>query len=311
MSMSARSVFFTGKGGVGKSTLAALAALAHAAAGRRVLLLSLDPAHNQSDIFELPFGEIPRAVRPSLDVIEPDLGRWIRHYLAEVEERMRASYTYLTALNLEHHFRVLRHSPGLEEFALRRIYEHVRAEYRASDILIVDMPPTALAVRFFASPSLSLAWTQQLLALRREIARRREMITRIRVGGKEIEQDRILRTLEREVKRNESLSSLFGDAGRCAVHLVINPDPLSWKEGMRLREELDGLGIAIAQVDVNKSADPGVPPAALPSSFSDLPQLGIPLRRESPIGIRALEHLLSDIDAAALRRPFTSDGDDS
>lgn len=304
-------MFFVGKGGVGKSTLAALAALAHAADGRRVLLLSLDPAHNQSDIFEQQFGEDARTVRPSLDVMEPDLDRWIKGYLAEVEERVRASYTYLTALNLEHHFRVLRHSPGLEEFALRRIYEHVLTEQRGTDILIVDMPPTALAVRFFSSPSLSLAWTQQLLALRREIRQRREMITRIRVGGKEIEQDRILSTLERETQRNASLIALFGDPGRCAVHLVINPDPLSWKEGVRIREELDGRGIAIAQVDVNKRADECLPTDTVPDSLTDLPQLGIPLRQRSPIGIAMLEDLLGLIDAAALRRPFGSRGNDA
>ncbi len=309
--MSARSVFFVGKGGVGKSTLAALAALAHADSGKRVLLLSLDPAHNQSDIFERQFGEDARSVHPLLDVIEPDLDRWIRRYLAEVEERVRASYTYLTALNLEHHFRVLRHSPGLEEFALRRIYEHALAEARKTDILIVDMPPTALSVRFFSSPSLSLAWTQQLLALRREITRRREMITRIRVGTKDIEQDRILRTLERETQRNEELTALFGDPDRCAVHLVINPDPLSWKEGMRIREELDGLGIAIAQVDVNKSEDGDLHADSLPDSLTDLPQLGIPLQKQSPIGIAMLEDVLGLIDTAALRRPFGTGRDDT
>lgn len=304
--MSARSVFYVGKGGVGKSTLAALAALAHNADGRRVLLLSLDPAHNQSDIFEQQFGESPRSVRTALDVIEPDLDHWIRRYLVEIEDRVRASYTYLTALNLEHHFRVLRHSPGLEEFALRRIYEHTLAENRETDILIVDMPPTALAVRFFSSPSLSLAWTKQLLDLRREITRRREMITRIRVGGKEIEQDRIMRTLERETKHNENLTALFGDPERCAVHLVINPDPLSWKEGMRIRAELNGLGIATTQVDINKSVDRDFLTQKLPASLADLPQLAIPLQRQSPIGIDLLKELLGRIDTNALRYPYAS-----
>ena len=83
---------------MGKSTLSALTALSQARAGRRVLLLSLDPAHNQSDIFQSSFGEMATVAAEGLEVREPDVNSWIARYLADVQQRMRESYTYLTAL---------------------------------------------------------------------------------------------------------------------------------------------------------------------------------------------------------------------
>jgi len=65
--------FFIGKGGVGKSTSSALTAVHLAAAGRRTLLVSMDPAHNQRDIFDTPFSEKPRPVADGLSVKEIDL----------------------------------------------------------------------------------------------------------------------------------------------------------------------------------------------------------------------------------------------
>jgi arsenite-transporting ATPase len=272
--------------------------VAHADDGRTVLLLSLDPAHNQSDIFEHRLGEEAAEMLPGLAVTEPDLDRWIRRYIAEVEERVQSTYTYLTTLNLEHHFRVLRHSPGLEEFALRRLFEHALTTWDATDVIIADMPPTALATRFFASPTLSLTWTQQLLALRRDIRARREMITRIRIGKKEIEPDRVLRTLEAEEQRNEALRALFSDASRSAVQLIINPDPLSWNEGIRIRRALDPLGVSIRRCIVNKVVCRG--DAIVPDELADLKRMTVPLVERSPIGLEGLRHILDQEAIEAL-----------
>ena len=70
--------FFTGKGGVGKSTSAALRAVFLSEKEYRVALVSLDPAHNQCDIFEMPFSDKARKVGSNLFVIEVDQERWIK-----------------------------------------------------------------------------------------------------------------------------------------------------------------------------------------------------------------------------------------
>jgi arsenite-transporting ATPase len=284
--MRARCIFHIGKGGVGKSTVSALTALAAAAEGRHVLLLSLDPAHNQGDLFGEQFGDKAKTVCNGLAVIEADIEQWIARYLDDVQERMRAAYTYLTALNLEHHFRVLRHSPGLEEFALRRVFEHMRDTHRDVDLIVVDMPPTALATRFFASPTLSLAWTEELRTLRRTIKDRREMITRIKLGKKTVEQDRVLNTLDENQEKSEQLRRFFSDGAVSALRIVVNPDTLSWKEALRFRSALSALSIPLQKVIVNKSDGSA---AELPSDFADLPLMRIPEIHPTPLGLSALQ----------------------
>jgi arsenite-transporting ATPase len=293
----ARVIFHIGKGGVGKSTLAALAALAAAERGQRVLLLSLDPAHNLSDIFGQRFGDAPLSVQEGLRVMEADVDAWIRRSLRETEQRMRAAYSYLTAINLEHHFRVLKHSPGLEEFALRRVFEHAYERWRDHDLLLVDMPPTALATRFFASPTVSAAWTEHLLALRRDIKDRREMITRVKLGKMEVETDRVLRTLEEEQRKNAALRSFFSDSSRCSVRLVLNPDPLSWKEGERIASALGECGIALRDVLVNKS---GSAQATVPASLIALPRVHVSRLDPVPVGLPALRAALPALPAEFL-----------
>ncbi|MCB2205930.1 ArsA family ATPase [bacterium] len=297
--MSLQTVFHIGKGGVGKSTLSALTALGAAGKGQRVLLLSLDPAHNQSDLFEASFADTPRNVHRALDVMEADMEAWIRRYLDEVQQRMRDAYNYLTAINLDRHFRVFRHSPGLEEFALRRVFEHVIAEQDRWDLLVVDMPPTALSTRFFASPTISSAWTTELLALREDIKERREMITRVKLGKKEIETDRVITALSEEQQRNQTLREFFTDSTRCAVRLVINPDPLSWNEGLRVRRALSDLSISLNAVLLNRATDD----ARTHAQLEDLPHLRIPAIDPAPIGKQALLTLLSRIPDLQPRFP--------
>ncbi|RMD96198.1 MAG: ArsA family ATPase, partial [Calditrichaeota bacterium] len=156
-------IFFLGKGGVGKSTSAALAALKYARQHQPVLLVSLDPAHNQSDIFARQFNEKLTRISEFLAVKEINLNQWIQKYLQEVQSQVSRSYTYLTALNLEKYLDVLKYSPGIEEYALLLAFNDVRSSATEFEIIVFDMPPTALALRFLGLPRLTLLWLEKLL----------------------------------------------------------------------------------------------------------------------------------------------------
>ena len=171
--MAPRLLFFIGKGGVGKSTLASLHALAYARREKNVLLVSLDPAHNLGDIFQRELGDTPMECAKDLRVFEPDIRKWSERYLRDIEEQLRASYRYLTALNIDKYFKVLRHSPGLDEYAMSLIFRTVIKDHSDSNVIIFDMPPTALSMRFFAAPSISAIWSEELLALRHSILERK------------------------------------------------------------------------------------------------------------------------------------------
>ena len=201
--------FFVGKGGVGKSTTSALTALFLAASGRETLLVSMDPAHNQRDLFETEFSEKPRPVRERLAVKEIDTGYWIRTYLKQTREHLSKSYLYQSAFNLQDHFKVLQFSPGLEEYALLLAFENVLASGKGKDVVIFDMAPTALTLRFFSLPAITLTWLGELLKLRNEICRKKEIISKIRIGACELERDRVKNKLETLIEGHTRLRDLL------------------------------------------------------------------------------------------------------
>lgn len=284
-------LFFIGKGGVGKSTASAVTALQLAAAGRNTLLVSMDPAHNLSDIFESRFSETPRRVVPHLHVSEVDAPRWSEKYLKETREQIRKTYLYETAFNLQDHFKILRYSPGIEEYALLTAFDHVLTQLAETDVLIVDMAPTAVALRFFSLPFTTLAWVAQLLKLRELICRKKEIISRIQIGKMTSERDRIKAKLQSLVARYTRLQDLFrSDTVR--IQLVMNPDRLSLAEARRIHENLAGLGIRVARIVVNK-ATAEAPPGGIAREFQQQPIALMPAASSDLIGLPALQAYVS------------------
>jgi arsenite-transporting ATPase len=151
-----RLLFFGGKGGVGKTTCACAAALllAEARAGRRLLLLSTDPAHSLADVLDVPLGDDPRPVpgaSAGLRARELDAVRtfsaWRDEHLAGVEELQGL-------LDLA--------PPGLDELsAVSALIDALEEE----DLVIVDMAPTGHALRLLEAPGLLQGWVKELLAL--------------------------------------------------------------------------------------------------------------------------------------------------
>ena len=279
----ATNIFFMGKGGVGKSTSAALTSVFLAQKGFQVLIVSLDPAHNQSDIFEKNLSDKPFQIEPNLLGIEIDQEFWIKQYLKDVHNQINKTYSYLTAFNLDKYFGVIKHSPGLEEYALILAFEQIRKDFSQLDYLILDMPPTALALKFFNLPSLSMIWIEHLLALREEIIQKRELITKIKILKKEFERDKVLKKIEEQRKQYQTLKDTFEDPVRMIVRLVLNPDKLSLAESKRILEGLGTINISLSQVIANKVQDDssldhierefkGIP--LLKTPFSETPLIG-------------------------------------
>lgn len=243
--------FFVGKGGVGKSTVSALAAMHMSRCGLKTLLVSMDPAHNQRDLFESDFCEKPRKVSKTLSVKEVDAGFWADRYLSETQAQIRRTYVYESAFNLQKHFKVLRHSPGLEEYALLMAFEDILARGKGLHSIVFDMAPTALSLRFFSLPQISLTWLEELLTLRRLICQKKEIVSNIHSDGPARRKDRVEQTIGTLISRHTRLQQCFTDGGT-HVHMVMNPDRLSFSEAVRIRQRLAGAGIEIDRVAVNK-----------------------------------------------------------
>lgn len=247
-------LFFVGKGGVGKSTSSSLFSVHLAAAGKQVLLNSIDPAHNLSDIFLTPIGHKPKRLMPNLWVMETDLSRWVKKSLKDTEREFKSAYKYQDAFNLSKYFTTLKYSPGLEEHALLLAIQDAMERHKDKEFVIFDTPPTALTMRFLALPETTLVWMRELKKIRKTIIDKKEIILRIRkdTSGKETERDVVLEKIEYLIATYEKLSAVLQDQGSTKVFLILNPDNLSKSESISIGKELGNLGIGIPFVVVNK-----------------------------------------------------------
>ncbi len=256
MEQKTRNIFFLGKGGVGKSTSAALTALYLAGKGKKVQLVSLDPAHNQSDIFEQRFSGKPVKVTENLSVSEVEIDYWVKKYLSDIRTQMKRNYSYLTAFNLENYFDVIRYSPGIEEYAMLMAYHHIRQKAGATDYIIFDMPPTALTLKFLTLPALSLKWLDNLLKLRDKIIEKRQIISKIKIGKKELETDKIRRKLQQQIEDYQKVKTVFEDPDKTLLNLVMNTDKLSFSESELIVRKLSEFNITVRNIFLNKYHEP-------------------------------------------------------
>jgi len=293
-----QTLFFLGKGGTGKSTTSALLSLVLMEKGKKVLLASFDDAHNQSDIFETDFSDKARTIGPCLEVLQINRDKEIKRYLKKTAQNVKNSYAYLTAFNLDNYFDILKYSPGMEEYALVTAFMNLQTRYKTYDYLIIDMPPTALSLRFFNLPALSLIWIDQLEKLRMEIYQRKEIISKIKLAGKEFERDKVLSRI-REIKSDyQALKDIFEDPQKSSFFAVFNQDVLSVAETRRILAQLNSLNIEVKGLICNDRMQEGPKEKNIETEFLTIPIQQIPFSSSSLIGISALKHHIHSYNLA-------------
>ncbi|MGA7876222.1 MAG: ArsA family ATPase [Desulfoferrobacter sp.] len=261
-----RILFFAGKGGVGKSTMAAAAAW-QLAQQYRVLIVSLDPAHNLGDIFRVALRDKKHRFTDSLYLKEIDLQKRSKSYLQREINVLSSTYRYLQTLNLDQCFSVLQYSPGIEEYALLTSIEETIRDEKSFDYIVFDTPPTGLTLRFLALPRVTLTWIERLSEIRHRILEKRYTIVKVRGCEKEEtvlkydpEDDEVLKRLNKMNDNYQSLTSVLQGAN-CSVILVFNPDVLSLRESQRLIQGLQDLNLRLGLLIDNKVTEENRPMA--------------------------------------------------
>lgn len=298
--------FFLGKGGVGKTTISAAFALSMARSGKRVLVVSLDPAHNLGDVLGVRLAEEPRNVEAGLDALEIDLASWVSRYLKESRQELVANYSYNSTLNLDSFFDIMRYSPGTEEYAVLWAIEHIRCDLSAGyDVVVYDTPPTALSLRFLAMPAISRLWIDELSGLRERILKKRSTIVRLNPESPvsascvDKDDDKVYGKLRSIRCRLDDLLTLFCKESYVAV--VLNPDVLSVSEALRIKDELDRIKIPLSGICLNKR---GISTASwtIDRRLTSCPIFPLDFL---PDGLRSRDDL-ARIDTAALAADFTA-----
>lgn len=314
-------LFFGGKGGVGKTTLAAAFAVLAAEQGARTLLVSTDPAHSTSDIFEIPLGPQPRSVGRRLWALEIDPAREVDDYIADVKERIAEATTPRLLEEVERQIDIARVSPGAEEAALfdrfARIIQDLGERY---DRIVFDTAPTGQTLRLLSLPELMTAWISGLIAHRRKVnvlGRMWRNVSGSETQGADSGSDRVLHALEERKQRFERARRLMTDTHRTAFVFVVVAERLPLLETRKAVNTLGKHGIPIGAVIVNK-----VLPESAEGEFlarrrdhqrKYLDRIGeefagyrlyrVPLLEDDIVGMPALRQLISHLPAEECRVP--------
>ena len=268
-------LFFGGKGGVGKTTCSSAFALEAARRGRRVLLVSTDPAHSTSDIFERRIGPDERELEPRLSAIEIDAGREATRYVGEVRRDIERMFAPAVIRHAHRQIEMAAASPGLAEVALldRMIDLIVEREARY-DLIVFDTAPTGHTVQLLRMPEVMDTWIQALVKHRRAILEidrgseptagwgssslGAEAASAAEAAAGPGSEDPVLAALERRHQRLKLLRSRLLDRGNTSFVLVTIPERLAIEETARSAETLSATGIDVGALVVNRILPDGL-----------------------------------------------------
>ncbi|BBL80961.1 arsenic-transporting ATPase [Rubrobacter xylanophilus] len=245
-----RLAFFGGKGGVGKTTLAAAFATLLASRGERTLLVSTDPAHSTGDILDAELSGEPERVGDDLWAVEIDAAADAAAYVEKIKEDARESVSPEVLPTVHRHLDLARSSPGTEESALfDRFVDLIALCPQEYDRIVFDTAPTGHTLRLLTLPALLTAWVEGMVRQREKVAGMERMLRNL-AGEEGSGDDPILRRLrERRDRFHHARHRLLEDA---TFYLALIPERLPIEETARALATLAGSGVAVGALIVNR-----------------------------------------------------------
>jgi arsenite-transporting ATPase len=253
---STRTILYTGKGGVGKTSVAAATARRCAAAGARTIVLSTDPAHSLADVLEQPVGTEPTELAPRL---------WAQQIAAqeELERNWAAVQDWMGDMLIERGVdrisaEELAVPPGADElFSLLALRGHY--ESGAFDTVVVDCAPTGETLRLLSFPDVARWWLEKVFPQQGRILDAARPFARA-VLDVQLPGDEVLADVQRFVEALIAMHEILRARDHVSVRLVMNPDRMVVDEARRTFTYLNLYGFLTDAVVVNRVFPDGVGP---------------------------------------------------
>lgn len=300
-----RVLLYTGKGGVGKTSVAAATALRCAEAGARTLVLSTDPAHSLADAFDVPLASDPTPVAERLHGQQLDAQDRLEQHWGEIRDYLLAVFRWAGAEGIE--AEELSVPPGLDElFSLIDIKAH--AESGEWDVVVVDCAPTAETIRLLSLPDLLEWYMERLFPMGRRLSKVvgpvLSRVTSLPVAG-----DDVFDASRRLYDRLDGVKKVLADPATTSVRLVVNPERMVIAEARRTHTYLSLYGYRVDAVVANRLlpaaiADPwfdqwrvlqGEHLATIEEGFAPLPILRAGLARQELVGVDRLRSFADEL----------------
>ncbi|MGK7888523.1 MAG: TRC40/GET3/ArsA family transport-energizing ATPase [Leptolyngbyaceae cyanobacterium] len=300
-----RVILMTGKGGVGKTSVAAATGMRCAELGHKTLVLSTDPAHSLADSFDMELEHAPKCVRPNLWGAELDAlmeleGNWgaVKRYITQVLQARGLEGVEAEELAI---------LPGMDEiFSLVRMKRHY--DEGDFDVLIIDSAPTGTALRLLSLPEVA-GWYMRrfykpLQAMSVALRPLVEPLFRP-IAGFSLPTNEVMDAPYEFYEQIEELERVLVDNSKTSVRLVTNPEKMVIKESLRAHAYLSLYNVATDMVVANRIIPESVSDPffqrwkqnqqqyrnEIHENFHPLPVKEVPLFSEELCGIEALERL--------------------
>ncbi|MDD3581683.1 MAG: TRC40/GET3/ArsA family transport-energizing ATPase [Desulfobacca sp.] len=255
-----RILLFAGKGGVGKTSMAAATGVNIARRGKKTLVMSLDPAHSLADIFDSDRGLMDKNRGQPIPVAD-DL--WIQELdvQEEIKQNWGEVYRYLAILlNVSGFDEILAEElailPGMDEVSsLLYINKYIREQ--AYQVIILDCAPTGESLRFISIPTALEWYIKKIFHLERQIFKVMRPVAR-HLTSLPLPEDEYFAALQRLFDRLEGVDRMLSDPGVTTVRLVTNPEKVVLKETQRAFMYFCLYQMVIDAVIINRIFPPAV-----------------------------------------------------
>jgi len=307
-----RIILFTGKGGVGKTTVASATALRIAATGVKTLVMSTDPAHSLSDAFDVELGVESLEIAPNLWAEQIDPQRQLEDSWQDIQRHAIKVLSWAGLNEVESEELAL--IPGLDEiFSLADVKRH--HDEGIYDVVVVDCAPTGETLRLLSLPDV-ISWymerifpvERRVMGVLRPVAKK---VTSLPLPGEEVYD-----AVRRFYDRLDGVRRILTDGAVTSVRLVVNPEKMVIAEAKRTFTYLNLFGYRVDALVTNRLLpDTVIDPfferwkklqtehlATIHDAFAPVPILAARLRETELIGANLLtevgREVYEDLDAA-------------
>lgn len=293
-----RVILFTGKGGVGKTSVAAATALRCARLGHRTMVISTDPAHSLGDCFDLDLGSRARQITPNLWGHEVSA-------LHEMERHWQRLHAYATQVFATQGLddvvaEEVASPPGMDEVASLMWIKHY-AERGEHDVIVVDCAPTGETLQLLMFPDAARWWLDKIYPWERKVMKIARPVLQP-VIDVPLPSDEVYASIKGLLLDLEGMKKVLIDASVTSVRLVLNLEKMVIKEAKRAFTYLSLFGYVTDAVVVNRRLPEDISDqlflkwkdihqryaAEVEHSFQPLPIFQVPLFEEEVVGERML-----------------------
>jgi len=300
-----RIILFTGKGGVGKTTIASATALRIAETGRKTLLMSTDPAHSVADALGTELSPDPVEVAPNLWAEQLDPQQRLEENWRDIQQHAIAVLQWAGIQEIE--AEELSVIPGLDElFALADVKRH--HDEGPYDCVVVDCAPTGETLRLLSLPDIIQWYMDRVFPVERRVMGALRPVAR-RMTNFPLPDDDVYQGVRRFYDRLEGVRTVLTDEETTSVRLVVNPERMVIAEAKRTYTYLNLFGYRVDAIVANRLLPNAVSDpyfdrwkelqqshlTTIEEAFSPLPILTAHLREQELIGNDLLGDLGQEI----------------